>query len=89
MLKNLLRISIFAIIILGLKPAPDLVLLGPQQQVDSSMPVLGVHTRLTDEVEEWKIKRSLEMVREMGATTIVEFFPWAYYQGENLSLIHI
>jgi hypothetical protein len=25
---------------------------------------MGVHTRLTDEVEEWKIKRTLEMVRE-------------------------
>ncbi|MEM9775235.1 MAG: glycosyl hydrolase [Chloroflexota bacterium] len=66
-----------------MQPAPDLVVLGPPQAVETTMPVLGVHTRLADEVEEWKIKRSLEMVREMGATTIVEFFPWAYYQGEN------
>ncbi|MBX3058034.1 MAG: hypothetical protein KF770_16325 [Anaerolineae bacterium] len=36
---------------------------------------MGVHTRLTDEVEEWKIKRSLQMVRQMGAPWIVEFFP--------------
>jgi hypothetical protein len=41
---------------------------------------MGVHTRLTDEVESWKIKRSLEMVREMGAPWIVEYFPWAYYE---------
>jgi hypothetical protein len=41
---------------------------------------IGVHTRLTDEVEEWKIKRTLEMVREMGAPWIVEYFPWAYYE---------
>jgi len=44
---------------------------------------MGVHTRLTDEVEEWKIKRTLEMVREMGAPWIVEYFPWAYYEGEK------
>ena len=43
-------------------------------------PYLGVHTRLTDEVEEWKIQRSLELVREMGAPWIVELFPWAYYE---------
>ncbi|MEZ4675721.1 MAG: beta-galactosidase [Caldilineaceae bacterium] len=33
---------------------------------------------LTDEVEPWKIKRSFEMVREMGAPWVVEYFPWAY-----------
>ncbi|MBV7329249.1 cellulase family glycosylhydrolase [Chloroflexi bacterium TSY] len=43
---------------------------------------MGVHTRLTDEVEEVKIKRTLEMVREMGATWIVEYFPWAYVEPE-------
>ena len=77
------RISTLLIILFALKPAPDLVIIGPQQTVSTTLPVLGVHTRLTDEVEEWKIKRSLEMVREMGATTIVEFFPWAYYQDDN------
>jgi len=44
---------------------------------------MGVHTRLTDEVEEWKIKRTLEMVREMGAPWIVEYFPWGYYEPEK------
>ncbi len=57
-----------------------LVAFGPQQVVRSINPKMGVHTRLTDEVEPWKIKRSLEMVREMGATWIVEYFPWAYYE---------
>jgi hypothetical protein len=52
--------------------------LGPQQTVQTTNPKVGVHTRLTDEVEEWKIKRTLEMVREMGAPWIVEYFPWAY-----------
>lgn len=53
---------------------------GPQQTVLTINPKMGVHTRLTDEVEPWKIKRSLEMVREMGAPWIVEYFPWAYHE---------
>jgi hypothetical protein len=56
--------------------------LGPQQTVETLNPKMGVHTRLTDEVEEWKIKRTLEMVREMGSPWIVEYFPWAYIQPE-------
>ena len=72
---------------LTVSPKP-LVTLGPQQTVRSINPKMGVHTRLTDEVEEWKIKRTLEMVREMGATWIVEYFPWAYVEpnrpGEGL-----
>lgn len=56
------------------------VSVGPKQTVHSINPAIGVHTRLTDEVEEWKVKRSLEMVREMGAGWIVEFFPWAYVE---------
>ncbi len=59
-------------------PISPLVALGPQQAVHSLNPKMGIHTRLTDEVEPWKIKRTLEMVREMGATWIVEYFPWAY-----------
>jgi len=54
--------------------------LGPQGTVQTVNPKMGVHTRLTDEVEPWKIKRTLEMVREMGAPWIVEYFPWAYYE---------
>ena len=56
------------------------VSVGPQQTVQSINPKMGVHTRLTDEVEEWKVKRTLEMVREMRANWIVEFFPWAYVE---------
>ncbi len=52
--------------------------LGPQRSVETANPKVGVHTRLTDEVEEWKIKRTWEMVREMGAPWAVEYFPWAY-----------
>ncbi len=77
------RILIFALLFTLLKPEPPLIVPGPQQQVETQHPILGVHTRLTDEVEPWKIKRSLEMVREMGASWIVEFFPWAYYHAEG------
>jgi polysaccharide biosynthesis protein PslG len=57
--------------------------IGPQQIVQTRHPILCVHTRLTDEVDEWKIQRSLEMTREMGASTIVEFFPWAYIEADK------
>jgi hypothetical protein len=53
---------------------------GPQQQVRSTNPKLGVHTRLTDEVEPWKVQRTFEMVREMGASWIVEYFLWAAHE---------
>jgi len=66
----------------GRVPRP-VVRLGPQQTVQTNNPEVGVHTRLTDEVEEWKIKRTLEMVREMGAPWIVEYFPWGYYEPEK------
>lgn len=49
-------------------------------------PLLCMHTRLTDEVEDWKIARSLQLVRGMGASTIVDFFPWAYVQGNRSTL---
>ncbi len=56
--------------------------LGPQRTVETINPKVGIHTRLTDEVEPWKIKRTLEMVREMGSPWIVEYFPWAYVEAE-------
>ncbi|MEM7032726.1 MAG: hypothetical protein AAF629_24445 [Chloroflexota bacterium] len=60
-------------------PLPT-VSLGPPQTVITNNPKLGIHTRLTDEVESWKIKHTLRMVREMGAPWIVEYFPWAYHE---------
>ncbi len=78
-----LRLLAVVAILALLQPAPALVTVGARQQVTTSKPLLGVHTRLTDEVEEWKIQRTLQLVREMGATTIVEFFPWAYYQAAD------
>src|SRR5512135_2568367 len=57
--------------------------LGLQKTVVTAFPKMGVHTRLTDEVEEWKIQRTLQMVREMGASWIVEYFPWAYSEPQK------
>jgi hypothetical protein len=76
---NVVRyVVVLGVVVYGLHPPHPIVLLGPQQKVASVNPKIGVHTRLTDEVEEWKIKRSLELVREMGASWIVEYFPWQY-----------
>lgn len=67
----------------ALRPAPARAPLGPMQQVETARPQTCVHTRLIDEVEEWKVQRSLIAAREMGAATIVEFFPWAYIESEQ------
>ena len=85
LLKLALRIvQLFTILLfifwLGAVP-PVLVTLGPAQTVRTTNLKIGVHTRLTDEVEEWKIKKTLEMVREMGAPWIVEYFPWGYIEN--------
>jgi len=82
-LRLVLGAASLAVILLGgtvwyWVSARNVVTLGPQRSVTTINPKLGVHTRLTDEVEAWKIKRTLEMVREMGSPWIVEYFPWAY-----------
>jgi hypothetical protein len=77
------RLLLFVLVLVALQPAPILVTAGPRQSVVTNRPTLGVHTRLTDEVEPWKIQRSLRLVREMGASWIVELFPWAYYHAED------
>jgi hypothetical protein len=79
--QRVARVVLLALVcLLAGVPGQPLVALGPQQAVRSVNPKMGVHTRLTDEVEPWKIKRTMEMVREMGASWIVEYFPWAYHE---------
>ena len=75
-----LRIALALMFVWVIKPPGILVTVGPPQEVFTSNPLVGVHTRLTDEVEEWKIQRTLQMVREMGSPWVVEFFPWAYIE---------
>jgi hypothetical protein len=77
------RVLLVLFLLRDLAPAPPRVKMGPPQTVQTQHPVVCVHTRLTDEVEEWKIQRTLQMVREMGAATIVEFFPWPYVEGQK------
>lgn len=66
-----------------LTPPPPRALLQAPQTVETTQSHVCVHTRLIDEVDEWKIQRSLQLVREMGAGTIVEFFPWAYAESSE------
>lgn len=67
-------------LIAQIAPAPQHVLLDAPQTVVTNAPQLCVHTRLIDEVPEFRMQQSLRAVREMGAGTIVEFFPWAYVE---------
>ena len=81
---GLARLGVLTFVLVSLVPAPPRVTLGPPQTVITNNPAICVHTRLTDEVEEWKIQRTLALVREMGAPTIVEYFPWPYVdRGEG------
>ncbi|MEO1286284.1 MAG: cellulase family glycosylhydrolase [Chloroflexota bacterium] len=64
-------------------PSVRVTLENPPQTVDAVKDHVCVHTRLIDEVPEWVMQRSLQLVREMGADTIVEFFPWAYIERER------
>ncbi len=86
-LRNWRSLSLWAVRIYALSmllgsilPVEPRATIGPQQYVDSQKQQVCVHTRLIDEVFEWKIQQSLIYVREMGADTIVEFFPWAYIE---------
>ncbi len=82
-IRWLLRGLVLVLALYSLAPAPVHIQLDPPQTVETLHPTLCVHTRLTDEVEEWKIQRTLQLVREMGAPTIVEFFPWPYIEAEQ------
>lgn len=57
--------------------------LPPQQTVATNNPKAGVHTRLAGVGDEAYIARTLQQVREMGASWIVELFPWSYVQPRS------
>jgi len=81
LLSWLIRMWIIYWVIGALVPAPPRAALEvPDRVVETLHPQVCMHTRLIDEVEEWKIQRTLQLVREMGVNTIVEFFPWAYIE---------
>ncbi|HEY1014969.1 MAG TPA: cellulase family glycosylhydrolase, partial [Herpetosiphonaceae bacterium] len=62
---------------------PPALTLPPQQTVRTLHPGVGVHTRLGGLGDEAAIERTLAQVREMGATYIVDLFPWAYVQPRS------
>jgi len=82
-LAHLVRVALALFVLWTVRPPHVLVVLGPPQQVVTTNPLVGVHTRLTDEVEPWKIQRTLRMVREMGAAWVVEYFPWPYIEPQE------
>ncbi|MGC9468787.1 MAG: beta-galactosidase [Anaerolineae bacterium] len=79
-LELLPDLLVLLLIMAVLRPTDVSVTMPAPRSVSTTNPKVGVHTRLTDEVETWKIQRSLAMVREMGAPWIVEYFPWAYIE---------
>ena len=81
-------LALVALLALGIalarpQPAAERVPLGEQQTVETAQPLVCVHTLLENEVEEAKIKRSLQLTRELGAATIAQFFPWAYAEPQQ------
>jgi hypothetical protein len=51
-------VSLLFVAVIAASATRPWVEFGPRQQVESINPVFGVHTRLTDEVEPWKIQRT-------------------------------
>lgn len=51
--------------------------------VETTDPRLCMHTRTTDEVDEPKILQTFELVRELGASQVVEYLPWAYVERQQ------
>ncbi len=63
-----------------LRPGPRDWLPAETQHVETAKPKVCLHTLLENEVEEKKILWTLQLARELGASTIVQFFPWAYVE---------
>ena len=63
--------------------APARLHLPEQQRALTDNSKIGVHTRLAGIGDEAYIARSLDQVRQMGASTIVDLFPWAYAQPRS------
>ena len=79
----ILRFLLVSGLVSLLRPPSGRAPLAEQQTVETTKPHVCVHTLLENEVLEWKIQRSLEQVRQMGAAAIVQFFPWAYFEPED------
>lgn len=81
-LQHILASLLLLTLVAGpLLPAPPLKM--EKKPAVALNPVLGMHTRLTDEVEKGNIDHTIDMVGDMGAAWIVEYFPWAYIEPEK------
>jgi GH35 family endo-1,4-beta-xylanase len=54
-----------------------------QSKIQNPKSKIGLHTRLTDESDPERIRQEFRMLREMGGSYAVEFFPWAYIQAHD------
>ncbi len=54
--------------------------LGPPQRVETRNQKIGIHLRLSGTDDETALHEQLAQVREMGASWVVDLFPWAYVQ---------
>ena len=80
----LVLLALIAVLVTQMRRPESEVLVVEQRFVETVKPKVCVHTLLENEVQEEKVIRSLEFVREVGASTIVQFFPWAYFEtGED------
>lgn len=81
-LLALLLSAVLAVQFLALR-TPRPLHLPAQQQLSTNNPKIGIHTRLTGVGDEAYIAKSLQQVREMGASWVVDLFPWAYAQPRS------
>jgi hypothetical protein len=63
--------------------APTRLHLPEQQHVETTNPKIGIHTRLAGIPDEAIIAQALQQVREMGASWVVDLFPWSYVQPRS------
>lgn len=84
LLKSLLISVICGVALLQLyrQRVPPAFNLPTAASVQTQHPIVGIHTRLMG-LDEPTIRRTLQQVREMGATTIIDLFPWAVIQPRS------
>ncbi len=82
--KSVLIVLIWGVAVLQLyrQRVPPAFNLPAAASVQTQHPIVGIHTRLMG-LDETTIRRTLQQVREMGATTIIDLFPWAVIQPRS------
>ncbi len=73
---------LLGLLVLPSAAGPPRLVLHPPRRPEAFNPIIGIHTRVTDEADPSRIYRTFEMARAMGAAWVVEFFPWPYLEPE-------